>query len=146
MSAGQIAHAFEHPHSTGIKFVPVGRQAGSGTSSGFSRDVLHGQYASAGSCPQPRGVCDETTTLKLLTYVNNTPHAIGYAEADALPFFPRVAAIPISVNGVGHAPTRLNTLNGDYSLYATEYLYTNGVPDGLEADVIDFLISNAVAA
>jgi len=145
MSAGQIAQAFEHPGSTGIKFVPVDRQAGSGTSNAFSRDVLRGQYASAGSCPQPRGACDETTTLKLLTYVNKTHRAIGYAEADALPFFPRVGAIPISVNGVGYAPTRLNALNGHYSFYATEYLYTNGVPDGLEADVIDFLMSNAVA-
>lgn len=37
-------------------------------------------------------------------------------------------------------------LNGDYSFYATEYLYTNGVPSGLEADLIDFLMSRAVAA
>jgi ABC-type phosphate transport system substrate-binding protein len=84
--------------------------------------------------------------LGLLTYVNNTRHAIGYAEADALPFFPSVAAIPISVNGVGYEPTRFNTLNGNYSFCASEYLYTNGTPGGLEADVIDFLMSKAVAA
>ena len=125
--------------------MPVGRQAGSGTAAAFSSDVLQGQYATAGTCPQPRGVCDETTTLKLLTYVNKTHFAIGYAEADALPFFPRVGAIPISMNGVGYAPTRLNALNGHYSYYATEYLYTKGVPAGLEADIINFLMSNAVA-
>lgn len=39
-----------------------------------------------------------------------------------------------------------NTLSGNYSLYATEYLYTNDVPDGLETDVINFLMSKAVAA
>jgi phosphate transport system substrate-binding protein len=146
MDVAQIAQAFEHPGSAGTEFVPVGRPVGSGTRTEFSRDVLDGQYSSAGFCPQPHGVCDETTTLKLLTYINNTHHAIGYAEADALPFFPRVAAIPISTGGVGYEPTRLNTLNGNYSFYATEYLYTRGIPHGLEADIIDFLTSKAVAA
>lgn len=146
MSAAQIAQVYEHPATAGITFVPVGRPAGSGTRNEFTRDVLHSQYASAGSCPRPRRVCDEAATLDLLTYVNDTKNAIGYAEADALPFFPSVAAIPISVNGVGYEPTRRNTLNGDYSFYATEYLYMNGIPSGLEADVIDFLISRAVAA
>jgi phosphate transport system substrate-binding protein len=108
--------------------------------------VLQSQYASAGSCPLPREVCDEATTLDLLTYVNATKAAIGYAEDDALPFFPSVAAIPISLNGVAYEPTRLNTLDGNYSFYATEYLYTSGIPSGLEADLIDFLLSKAVAA
>jgi phosphate transport system substrate-binding protein len=146
MSSAQIAQAFEHPGSGSIKFVPVGRLSGSGTRTEFSRDVLHSQYASTGFCPQAHGVCDEANTLNLLTYVNDTKHAIGYAEADALPFFPSVAAIPISVDGVGYQPTRANTLNGHYSFYATEYLYTNGVPSGLAADVINFLLSKAVAA
>ncbi len=145
ISAGQIGQAYEHPGSAATSFVPVGRPVGSGTRTEFSRDVLDGQYASTGFCPRPRGACDETTTLKLLMYVNNTHRAIGYAEADALPFFPRVTAIPISVNGIGFEPTRLNALNGDYKFYATEYLFTRGTPDGLEADVIDFLMSKAVA-
>jgi hypothetical protein len=57
-----------------------------------------------------------------------------------------VAAIPISVDGVGYGLTRRNTLNGDYTFYATECLYANGIPSGLEADLIDFLTSRAVAA
>jgi phosphate transport system substrate-binding protein len=145
MSAGQIAEAFEQPDSATTKFVPVGRPIGSGSRTEFSRDVLHSQYPSAGSCPQARGACDETTTLKLLTYVN-THHSIGYAEDDALPFFPRVAAIPIRIHGAGYEPTRLNTLNGNYPFYATEYLFTKGAPHGLPADVINFLLSRAVAA
>jgi phosphate transport system substrate-binding protein len=146
MSLRQIAQVFEHPGAASVTFVPVGRPLGSGTRNEFARDVLHGQYASAGTCPRPRRVCDEATTLGVLTYVNDTRYAIGYAEADALPFFPSVGAIPINVDGVGYGPTRQNTLNGDYPFYATEYLYTNGIPDGLEADVIDFLMSRAVAA
>ena len=146
MSPAQIAQVFVHPAAVRTKFVPVGRPPGSGTRNEFSRDVLHSQYASGGTCRRPRGVCNETNTLGLLNYVDHTKNAIGYAEADALPFFPAVAAIPINVHGVGYGPTRINTLNGNYPFYATEYLYTNGVPSGLEADVINFLMSKAVAA
>ena len=146
LSTAQIAQAFEHRTVSGITVRPVGRTRGSGTRNDFTHEVLGRQYPSSGICPQPRGVCYEPTTLALLTYVNNTPNAIGYAEADALPFFPSVAAIPIRVNGVGYEPSRPNTLNGDYSFFATEYLYTRGSPDGLEADVIKFLMSKPVAA
>lgn len=146
MSPGQIAQVFEHPAKAGITVVPVGRPPGSGTRNEFTRDVLHSPYRSAGTCPQPHRVCDEATTLALLTYVNHTKNAIGYAEADALPFFPSAAAIPIRVNGIGYEPSRLNTLNGNYPFFATEYLYTNGIHKGLEADVIAFLVSKAVSA
>jgi phosphate transport system substrate-binding protein len=145
MSSQQIARVYEHPAAAG-NFVAVGRPPGSGTRTEFSYDVLQSKYVSSGSCPRPHAVCEEQTTLQLLTYVNDTDDAIGYAEAEALPFFPHVAAIPISVNGVGYEPDRLNTLNGDYPFYATEYLYTDGTPRGLEADVINFLTSKAVAA
>jgi ABC-type phosphate transport system substrate-binding protein len=80
--------------------------------------------------------------MELLTYVNKTPNAIGYAEADALPFFPNVGAIPIN----GYEPTRTNALNGGYAFLATEHLYTNGIPTGLAADLINFLTSPAVTA
>lgn len=146
LSRAQLAQAFERRAVSGIPVRPVGRTRGSGTRNDFIRDVLGRQYPSSGICPQPRGVCYEPTTLELLTYVNNTKNAIGYAEADALPFFPSVTAIPIRVHGVGYEPSRANTLNGDYSFFATEYLYTRGVPGGLEADIIKFLMSKPVAA
>ena len=80
--------------------------------------------------------------MNLLTYVNQTPNAIGYAEADALPFFPNVGAIPVN----GYEPNRANALNGHYTFLATERLYTNGIPAGLAADLINFLASKAVTA
>jgi ABC-type phosphate transport system substrate-binding protein len=145
LSTAQIAQAFEHRTLSGTAVRPVGRTRGSGTRNDFVHEVLGQQYPSSGICPQPRGVCYEPTTLELLTYVNDTKNAIGYAEADALPFFPSVAAIPISVNGFGYEPTRPNTLDGNYSFFATEYLYTRGAPNNLEADVIKFLMSKPVA-
>jgi len=78
--------------------------------------------------------------MDLLTYVDQTPAAIGYAEADALPFFPDVGAIPVN----GYEPTRANALDGRYTFLATEHLYTNGIPSGLVAGLISFLASQPV--
>jgi ABC-type phosphate transport system substrate-binding protein len=141
----QIVQAFADPRSGGLSFAPVGRSSASGTRGVFVRDVLNGNDSSeqgAGPCPPARGVCLEPTTMSLLTYVNATPNALGYAEADALPFFPDVGAIPVN----GFMPSRANALDGSYSFLATEHLYTNGIPAGLTADLIDFLTSKAVTA
>jgi ABC-type phosphate transport system substrate-binding protein len=145
MTDQQIAQAFADPRSGGLNFVPVGRSSVSGTREAFVSDVLNGNDGSeqgAGPCPSARGVCLESTTMNLLTYVNATPDALGYAEDDALPFFPEVGAIPVN----GFEPTRANALNGSYTFLATEHLYTNGIPSGLTADLIDFLTSQAVTA
>jgi ABC-type phosphate transport system substrate-binding protein len=141
----QIVQAFADPRSGRLSFAPVGRSSASGTRGVFVRDVLNGNDSSeqgAGPCPPARGVCLEPTTMSLLTYVNATPNALGYAEADALPFFPDVGAIPVN----GFMPSRANALDGSYSFLATEHLYTNGIPAGLTADLIDFLTSKAVTA
>src|SRR5438552_8448536 len=143
LTVAQITQAFRNPSTSG--FVPVGRLSTSGTREAFVRDVLNGDDSSeqnAGPCPSTSGVCLEKTTMDLLTYVNQTHGAIGYAEADALPFFSDVGAIPIN----GYEPTRANALNGTYTFLATEHLYTSGVPAGLAADLINFLTSSAVTA
>lgn len=139
----QITRAYASPHAGGLDFVPVGRSSVSGTRAAFVRDVLNGNDAAeqgGGACPSARGVCLEPTTMDLLSYVDQTPGAIGYAEADALPFFPDVGAIPVN----GYEPTRGNALDGHYTFLATEHLYTNGVPSGLVADLISFLTSQPV--
>lgn len=143
LSYQQIAQAFQNP-STG-PYAPVGRSSASGTRKAFAQQVLNGDDSSeqnAGQCPSASGVCLEDTTMDLLTYVNKTPNAIGYAEADALPFFPGVGAIPIN----GYEPIRANALNGTYKFLAIEHLYTSGIPAGLTADLINFLDSSAVTA
>jgi len=143
LTDAQITRAYADPHAGGLDFVPVGRSSVSGTRAAFVRDVLNGNDAAeqgGGRCPSARGVCLEPTTMDLLTYVDQTPGAIGYAEADALPFFPDVGAIPVN----GYEPTRANALDGHYTFLATEHLYTNGIPSGLVADLISFLASQPV--
>jgi phosphate transport system substrate-binding protein len=143
MSAQAIAQAYEHPFGSG--FVPVGRSSVSGTRATFAQEVLGGDdsvESTARPCPAigsppPNGVCLEDTTMDLLTYVNDTPNAIGYAESDALPFFPNVGTIPIG----GYEPNRQNVLDGKYTFYATEHLDTKGNPGALAHDLISFLKS-----
>jgi hypothetical protein len=80
--------------------------------------------------------------MAVLGYVNATDNAIGYAEADALPFFPNAGAIPIG----GYAPDASNVLKGCYPFYVTEHLYTRGTGSALGTDVVSFLNSAAVTA
>jgi hypothetical protein len=170
MTASQIAQAFADPQEaaklfSARRFVPVGRCTvsrthsmvsgtrctGSGTLSGtrqaFVQDVLGGNDTAeqnAGPCPaaNKNSVCLEDTTMDLLAYVNRKWYSIGYAEADALPYFPNVGAIPIN----GYAPTQANALHGYYTFVATEHLYTKGAPAGLTKDFINFLTSSTVTA
>ncbi|MFI0486568.1 hypothetical protein [Actinomadura sp. 9N215] len=65
--------------------------------------------------------------MDLLTYIDRTPNAIGYAETDALTYFPKVRTLNVD----GNAVTRSATLNGPYHFVATEYLYAAGQPRGL---------------
>jgi ABC-type phosphate transport system substrate-binding protein len=145
LSRQAIAQAYSDPRVG--SYAPVGRLADSGTRQTFVKKVLAGYdsqdsaEAHPGSCRVAMSVCLESTTMDLLNYVNSTPNAIGYAEADALTFFPDVGAIPIN----GYAPTRENALNGDYTFVATEYLYTKGAPGKLASDLISFLTSTPVS-
>jgi ABC-type phosphate transport system substrate-binding protein len=151
MSTKQIAWSFAHPLEPQPGFVPhivpVGRSGVSGTRQAFVHYVLGGSdkaESGAGLCPaaDKNSVCVEDTTMDLLAYVSRKWYSIGYAEADALLFFPNVRVIPIS----GVAPTRANVLSGRYRFVATEHLYTRGAPKPLAAAFIKFLTSNTVTA
>jgi hypothetical protein len=67
--------------------VAVGRQAGTGTRItllGFLQRQGPGPQVSGNSCPPPAGstACTEFTNTELLSFVNETRDAIGYAEVD----------------------------------------------------------------
>ncbi|MEV0038010.1 substrate-binding domain-containing protein [Streptomyces sp. NPDC050804] len=128
-------------------YLPVGRSGDSGTRAAFESAFLDdGSPASKDlpECGSP-GVttaCNAKTTMDLLEYVNSTANAIGYAEADALPFFPNVGTIPVNT----YEPIREDALSGNYPFVATEYLYTAGEPAGLTANYLDFLTSDPMTA
>ncbi|GGY96180.1 substrate-binding domain-containing protein [Streptomyces nitrosporeus] len=123
--------------------VAVVRADGSGTRNAFEKRVL-GAKSPRRTAPcgtGSTGVCSVTSTMELLRYVNRTPGAIGYAEADALPFFPNVRSVPIDSN----TPTGENVLNGDYDFWAREVLYTRQGATGLAGNFLDFLSSRGMS-
>ncbi|GHH83147.1 substrate-binding domain-containing protein [Streptomyces capitiformicae] len=135
--------------------VAVIRSNSSGTRNVFEDRVLGPVPALPGAdaCPRPAPggedtgnenpsrICWVRSTLELLDYVNRTPNAIGYAEADALPFFPKVRTVPINST----APTTENVLNGNYRFWASEVLYTQPGATGLPRNFLGFLRSRGVS-
>lgn len=147
-SVDALRTIFRNPARSEV--VVVGRTADSGTRATFDSTVLRSEdpaSADAPSCPPATTqaappVCTVKTTMDLLRYVDSTPNAIGYAEADALSFFPNVEVVPIN----GARPTRDDALAGRYPFVATEYLYTAGKPTDLTADYLQFLTGDAMTA
>ncbi|SEM44558.1 PstS family phosphate ABC transporter substrate-binding protein [Streptacidiphilus jiangxiensis] len=127
--------------------VAVGRTHSSGTRTAFAGAFFGGtdpepQAAPACSASTRTGFCASDNTMDLLSFVNSHPNAIGYAEADALPYFPDVQVVAVD----GQTPSTASVVSGAYPFVATEYLYSADRPAGLVADFLDFLTSPAETA
>lgn len=161
LTNADIRGAFATPSTPGAApgqpYQPTGRTTDSGTRQTFDQLVLNNQInvetTNGVNCSTPSAAAPRTeprapkfclweTTMDLLRYVNDTPDAIGYAEADALPFFPDVRQIPIG----GYAATRTNALNGDYTFLATEHLLTENKPTPNEQKFLSFLSSKPMTS
>ena len=128
--------------------VGVGRLAGSGSRLNLFRRVLNEQQPGnpyRDNCPPATGrpssiaQCTEGTTAGVLNFVNGTPNAIGYAEIyGLLSSDPEVSVL--SIDGAG--PTKANVLNGSYSYWTIEHLYTAPQPTPLASDFLNFLTDN----
>jgi ABC-type phosphate transport system substrate-binding protein len=148
LSPSQLRDIFTYYPSG--NYIAVGRVRGSGTRAALEENVLGPErkaFPANSPCPTPSQkpapiwiACTMNTTMDLLSYINQTPHAIGYAEADALAFFPNVSVVAIN----GALPTRDAVLKGLYPFVATEYLYTVKDPSALTKDYIEFLTSHTV--
>jgi phosphate transport system substrate-binding protein len=110
--------------------VVVSRDVASGTFEVFKEKVLEGEK-----------VRDDALMLAsnkaVATTVAQTPGAIGYVGLGYLSSDVKA----LSVNGVD--PTRANVISGDYPLARSLFMYTNGKPQGLAKEFIDFILSPA---
>jgi ABC-type phosphate transport system substrate-binding protein len=131
--------------------VAVGRQAGTGTRItllGFLHSQAPGPQVSANSCPPPaRGAaCTEFSNMGLLSFVNETRNAIGYAEVDresnAHPAGYPDASV-LSVNGI--APTPANVRNGSYNFATVATLYMPPHPSALARSFYQYLLQYIAA-
>ncbi|WP_189941291.1 substrate-binding domain-containing protein [Streptomyces aurantiogriseus] len=135
--------------------VAVLREEGSGTRKVFESRVIGTEHGTPAYCALPAPgeapnestaqaaprTCSVKSTTELLDCVNRTPNAIGYAEADALPFFPNVRTVPINTT----PPTKEEVLDGDYGFWASEVLYTREDATGLTRNFLDFLRSRGIS-
>jgi ABC-type phosphate transport system substrate-binding protein len=146
LTTDELRTIFTQPGEQGK--VAVGRLAGSGSRLTFITKVLHLDPSAQdiqpdkGGCPSPTPGstasfknCTEDSTDHLLTYVNETLNAIGYAEAYELAGYSQVSMIEI--NNV--APSTTNVLNKSYKYWIVEHLYTATRPTALAKSFLDFL-------
>jgi ABC-type phosphate transport system substrate-binding protein len=131
--------------------VAVGRQAGTGTRItllGFLHNQGSGPQASGNGCPPPAGsaACTEFSNANLLSFVNETQNAIGYAEVDhesnGHPAGYPDASV-LSVDGI--APTPANVRNGSYDFATVATLYMPPHPSALAKSFYQYLLQYVAA-
>ena len=131
--------------------VAVGRQAGTGTRVtllGFLQGQGPGPQVSGNSCPPPAGsaACTEDSNMGLLSFVNETRNAIGYAEVDqesngSPADYPHASVL--SINGI--APTPANVRNGMYNFATVANLYMPPHPSALAKSFYQYLLQYIAA-
>lgn len=108
--------------------VVVSRDVSSGTFETFKKLVLGGEKTRADALMLASNSAVATT-------VANTPGAIGYIGLGYL----AEGITALEVNGV--YPSKETITAGEYKLTRSLYMYTNGDPEGVEKEFIDFILS-----
>ena len=131
--------------------VAVGRQAGTGTRItllGFLQSHGPEPQVSGNGCPPPAGsaACTEYSNTELLSFVNETRNAIGYAEVDQESNghpagYPDTSVL--SINGI--APTPANVRNGSYNFATVANLYLPPHPSVLAKSFYQYLLQYIAA-
>lgn len=110
------------------KIVAVSRDTSSGTYEAFGTLVLEGIKVNPGTLMQ-------ASNQAIASTVAQTPNAIGYVGLGYLT--PSVKAV--DVNGV--KASKETVLTGKYPVSRPLFMYTNGTPQGLTKNFIDFILS-----
>jgi len=131
--------------------VAVGRQAGTGTRVtllGFLQSHGPAPQVSGNGCPPPAGsaACTTNSNTALLSFVNETRNAIGYAEVDhesnGHPAGYSDASV-LSIDGI--APTPTNVRNGSYDFATVANLYMPPHPSALAKSFYHYLLQYIAA-
>jgi phosphate transport system substrate-binding protein len=110
------------------QIVIVSRDSSSGTFEAFNEMALDKEKV------RPDALLNASNQA-VATIVANTSGAIGYVGLGYL----SSTVKPVTVNSV--ECTKQNVVNGSYPLARNLYMYTNGKPQGVVKDFIDFIMS-----
>ena len=113
---------------TGGAIVAVSRDSASGTFEVFNELVLKGAKLRTDSLMM-------ASNKEIAGTVAKTPGAIGYVGLGY------ISADSKALKVAGVVPSDAAVLNGTYKLARPLFMYTNGEPQGLAKDLIDFIIS-----
>jgi ABC-type phosphate transport system substrate-binding protein len=131
--------------------VAVGRQAGTGTRVtllGFLHSQGPPPDVSGNHCPPPAGgaACTAFSNAELLSFVNKTQNAIGYAQVDqesnGHPAGDPGASV-LSIDGI--APTPANVRSGLYDFATVATLYMPPHPSALAKSFYQYLLQYVAA-
>jgi phosphate transport system substrate-binding protein len=114
---------------SGGKIVVVSRDSASGTFEAFGELALDKQKV------RPDAMM-EASNQAVATVVSQTPGAIGYV---GLAYMSNRGVKVIEIDGVVASSTAV--LNKSYKLSRPLFMYTNGKPQGLAKDFLDFILS-----
>jgi len=110
------------------KIVVVSRDSASGTFESFGEMALDKEKVRADALMQASNQAVAST-------VSKTPGAIGYVGLGYIT--PQVKALTLD----GVIPSRETVLNNKYKLARPLFMYTNGAPQGVVKDFLDFVLS-----
>ncbi len=110
------------------RIIPVSRDVASGTYEVFEKYVLKGAR------PTPRALM-ASSNKQVATTVAQTKTSIGYVGFGYL----NNRIKPLKINGI--EPSVENIKSGKYPLSRSLYMYTNGKPEGIIKEFIDFILS-----
>ena len=149
ISSGELKRLFLQGGEPGR--VAAGRQAGTGTRItllGFLHNQGPGPQAAGNGCPPPAGstACTAFSNADLLSFVNSTPDAVGYAEVDQESDGHPVGYPGVSVLSIdGIAPTPANVRNGSYNFATVATLYMPPHPSALAKSFYQYLLQYVAA-
>jgi phosphate transport system substrate-binding protein len=110
------------------KIVVVSRDVASGTFELFKKKVLEGKKTREDALML-------ASNKAVLTTVENTPDGIGYIGLGYL----SKNVKPLDIEGV--KASQKTVLSDEYKISRPLYMYTNGEPEGLEKEFIDYILS-----
>ena len=117
------------------RIVVVGRDSASGTREFFD---THANGVLGGAVPI-KSMLEKNSNGAVAQTIAQTPGAIGYVSIGFVSS--EVKAVPVLYTSSSDvvAPTHENVLSGNYPINRELFLFTNGQPDGLAKDFIEFI-------
>ena len=136
--SGEVTN-FSEVGGPDAEIIVINREASSGTRGAFTELVM--EYKDdAGEKQEAEFTVDaieQASNGNVRTFVSETPNSIGYISFGFLDD----STAPANIDGV--APSIANVLNGSYGIFRPFNMITNGAAEGLAADFLAFVMSEA---